>query len=114
MPVRRTPALCAAALAVVLGMTATGCSQDSASPAPLEPTTTTPSSTPTASPTGPPPMPAEARGTSRKAAVAFVRHWVDTLNYSADTLDSAPLKKLSSPECDACNAASRPPSILRS
>lgn len=48
-------------------------------------------------------MPDEARGTSRKAAVAFVRHWVDTLNYSAETLDSAPLRELSSSDCTACN-----------
>lgn len=108
MPVRRARAMLAGSLATAVAAVAlSGCTQDSAAPAPLETTTSSPTVTPSESPAAPPPMPDEARGTSRKAAVAFVRHWVDTLNYSADTLDSAPLKALSSPDCNACSAALR-------
>lgn len=109
MPVRRAPAALTGLLAAALTSAAlSGCSPDSAATAPpVEAMSTTTAATPSESPSGPPPMPDEARGTSRKAAVAFVRHWVDTLNYSADTLDSAPLRELSSAQCDACTKMTR-------
>ena len=109
MPERRARAMLAGTLASLVAVTVTGCTEGSAAPPPVQAESMPASVTPSQSPTGPPPMPDKARGSSRKAAVAFVRHWVDTLNYSADTgsTDSAPLEALSSPGCDACGADSR-------
>lgn len=48
-------------------------------------------------------MPAEAKGTSRKAAVAFVRHYVEMLNHAASGGSTDWLAERS-PECTACSA----------
>jgi hypothetical protein len=91
-----------AALAAVLVL-GTACSEDPPAPDPIAAapsTSTTPSATP--SPSGPPTMPAEAKGTSRKSAVAFVRHYVDLMNHSASALDPEPLRLLSAEDCAAC------------
>lgn len=91
-----------AAFVAVLALAA-GCSEDPPAPAPIEAapsTSTTPSATPTS--TGPPTMPAEAKGTSRKAAVAFVHHVIEVLNYSAANLDPAPIRQVSTRTCDPC------------
>ena len=103
MPLRRTPATLAGMLAATVATAVlAGCAQESAAPTPLELSPTASSVTPTESPPGPPPMPDEARGTGRKAAVAFVRHWVDTLNYSADTGSTDQLRG-STASCSACD-----------
>jgi len=47
-------------------------------------------------------MPAAARGTSEKSAMAFVRHWVDTLNYAGTTGDTSELNELSGSACKSC------------
>jgi hypothetical protein len=47
-------------------------------------------------------MPAEAEGTSRASAKAFVRHWIDTLNYAGPAGETEELRALSAPECSAC------------
>ena len=75
-------------------------------PAPL-PTESASASTPTesSSPTPsvtPPTMPAAAKGTSEKSAKAFVRYWVSSLNYAADTGEVENLDSLSAAECEAC------------
>ena len=82
------------------------CSEESPEPAPLDRASSSPSSTPTptAEPSGAPTLPPEARGTSDKAAVAFVEHVIEVLNYTARTLDTRPLAKLSSPDCAACKS----------
>lgn len=92
-----------AAVAAVLAL-ATGCSEDPPAPDPIDAapsTSTTPSATP--SPSGPPVMPDEAKGTSRKAAVPFVRHYVDVLNEAVHGGSTTWLVKRSS-NCDACLA----------
>jgi hypothetical protein len=100
---RSRRARCAALAAVLVLVTA--CSDDPPAPAPIEaapPTTSaTPSATP--SPSGPPSMPAEAKGISRKAAVPFVRHFVDVLNQAALDGSTTWLDKRS-PACKACRA----------
>ena len=91
-----------AALAAVLALT-TACSDDPPAPDPIaaaRSTSTTPTATP--SPSGPPTMPPAATGTSRRSAVAFVHHVIDVLNYSAASLDSSVLAKLSTQDCRAC------------
>jgi hypothetical protein len=49
-------------------------------------------------------MPAEAKGTSEAAAKAFVRHWIDVLNYAGPAADAEALRQVSHPDCAACNA----------
>ena len=69
-------------------------------PAPL-PRTSSPS--PTASPSATPPvMPAAARGNSRHSAQAFVRHYVDVLNYATFTGDTAAARTLDDASCKSC------------
>jgi hypothetical protein len=49
-------------------------------------------------------MPAEAKGTSAEAAKAFVRYWIDSLNYAAQSGRTDHLKRLNSQTCAACVA----------
>ncbi len=68
------------------------CSDDppSASPPPSASSSSAP--TESASPSGPPTLPAAAKGTTPAAAKAFVRYYVDLINYGLETLDSEPLR----------------------
>jgi hypothetical protein len=100
-----------AASAVLLGCALAGCTDDAPEPEPLP--SPAASSAPTASASasaspspasGPPTMPPEARGTSRASAEAFVRHWVDSLNYSGPQGDTASLRRLSTADCIDCDA----------
>lgn len=89
----------AAGLALALALGAVGCSDDAppaGSPVPSDSS----SATATASV---PALPAEARGRGPKAAEAFVRHYVDLINYGLRTLDSEPLAAASSEDCEACD-----------
>lgn len=47
-------------------------------------------------------MPAEAKGRSEASAKAFVRFWVDTLNYAGSSGDTAELKRISHADCTSC------------
>lgn len=80
-----------------------GCTS-SAEPTPLpEPTvSTSPSARPGVTPPG---LPPEAEGTSPRAAKAFVRYWVETLNYATVTGDTRRLLELSSTKCESCASA---------
>lgn len=99
-------------VALVLCGALSACSDHAGSPKPLAPATSpaTPSPTatsrtsPSPSVTGPPTMPAEARGTSKASAEAFVRHWVDVLNYSGSAGDSRSLRRLGKRNCQDCDA----------
>lgn len=62
-----------------------------------------PSPTRTSSPT-PPTLPAEARGTSPAAAKAFVRYFVETINFGMSSGDTSPLREASAPGCVTCLA----------
>jgi hypothetical protein len=87
-----------AAAALVLLLAA--CDSGSDDPTPKEPTSASPTSpTPTASL---PTMPAQASEDSPEGAAAFVKHYVDVLNYAAATGDVDELSRLSSPDCDGC------------
>ena len=48
-------------------------------------------------------MPAEAKGTSQKSAKAFVRYYIDVLNFATATGDTGTALRLSSPNCDSCS-----------
>jgi hypothetical protein len=88
---------CAAALA--------GCDSNP-SPAPLpseSPPSASPSATSTPSPT-PPAMPDAAKGTGERSAKAFVRYYIDALNFATSTGDTALLKAYSDRSCDSCNS----------
>jgi hypothetical protein len=94
-------AVVAAALALASPVLA-GCSDD---PPTAAPPPTAASSSPTGSsgtPSGPPALPAAAKGTTPAAAKAFVRYYVDLINYGLETLDAKPLRTASSETCDFC------------
>lgn len=101
-PVRR---LLATVVTLMAAVTLTGC-QSNPEPPPVE---AAPSPSPSPSPTEPttepaPTMPAEAQGTSRAAAKAFVRHYVELMNHATATGDTGPLKSASDQGCASCNA----------
>ncbi|MDQ1103264.1 DUF6318 family protein [Nocardioides zeae] len=50
-----------------------------------------------------PVMPEEARGEGDAAAVAFVEHWVELVNYALATGDTGPARDLA-PDCSTCDA----------
>jgi len=49
-------------------------------------------------------MPAEAEGNTRKGAKAFVRHYIETLNYTTATGDTSTLAALDDGSCRSCSA----------
>lgn len=77
------------------------CSDDPPSGSP--PPTSSSSPTSSATPSGPPTMPAAAKGRTPEAAEAFVRYYVDLINYGLETLDSAPLRAFASDGCRLCD-----------
>ena len=79
----------------------TGCDSNP-SPAPLPSESPSPSSSSPSPTATPPTLPAAAKGTSEAAAKAFVRYWIDTLNYAGETGDTSGLRRVSSPECKSC------------
>ena len=95
--------------AVVCGLVLTAglasCSENP-EPQPLEDTTaaanSTPSPTPSRSPNGAPTMPPEAKGTSKQAAIAFVEHVIEVLNYTAQSLNTQVFQRISASNCEAC------------
>ena len=103
--VRSSHVLAAFAVTVSLGLS--GCTNDAAEPSPLASPTDSGASSPSQSASvadAAPSMPAEARGTSAAAAEAFVRHWVEVLNYSGPAGNSRQLRRISSSECVDCDA----------
>jgi hypothetical protein len=47
-------------------------------------------------------MPEAAKGTSAASAKAFVRYYVDAINYASGTGDTAPIKNSSASDCVSC------------
>lgn len=89
---------------IVLGLMLVGCnSNPEPAPLPTEGVTSSATTTPTQSPT-PPTMPAEAEGTNKAAAKAFVRHYIDLVNHAMATGDVEPLRRSSAPSCSSCEA----------
>lgn len=76
---------------------------------PVQATTGTPSpaSDPAPSPDGPPTLPAAARGNGPRSAKAFVRYYIATLNFAAQTGETRALRRSSSDSCAACGAIAR-------
>ncbi|MGW6198142.1 DUF6318 family protein [Kribbella sp. NPDC055110] len=71
---------------------------DSSTAVPSPTTSTQPNGTPS----GPPLRPATANGLSLAAAEAFVRHYVDLMNYASQTGDGRPLLAASDGGCEGC------------
>lgn len=97
---------CAVTTAAVIALVTTAGCTNNPTPEPLPDHTSAASGTPSpsvsSSPDGPPTLPPEAKGTSKRAAVAFVKHWVASLNYAMRSLDAAPLEQLASNKCRVC------------
>jgi hypothetical protein len=71
------------------------------SPPEAEPTRTASTPTTTPSPT-PPTLPAAAKGRGAASAKAFVRHYIDVLNYATFTGDVSALRHLGAKHCGSC------------
>ncbi len=89
-------------------MGVTGCDSNP-TPKPLTPAAlaTDPASSaegPQSAPPTAPAMPVAAQGTGPRAAKAFVRHWIETLNYAVSTGDTSQVRVLSMADCESCNA----------
>ncbi|HET7414971.1 MAG TPA: DUF6318 family protein, partial [Arthrobacter sp.] len=71
---------------------------------PVETSTGTPSPAgdPTPSPDGPPTLPAAARGKGARAAKAFVRYYIATMNHAVATGDTSLVHSLSASDCESC------------
>ena len=100
----RSPALAAAAVvAAVLSSGLTGC-ESSPAPGPMpKAQSTVPEPSPSPSPSAPT-MPAAAKGSGAKAAKAFARYWIESLNYAGNSGDTYVLRNISSRSCKACAA----------
>ncbi len=108
-----------AALAAGLWLTSAACTAapgaapSTATPTATAPTTTsttTATSTPSSTTSGkpqPPVMPALARENSQAGAKAFVRYFVDTLNFSWQALRPDALSAESSKRCNVCRLISK-------
>lgn len=113
---RKTATSMVAAVALLLTGACTDDSGPSAPPTPTDVVTSSPTSDPaptTASPTtelspttdevsGPPEMPDEAREYSEAGAEAFVRHYVELLNYSTQAPESGLLEPYGLDSCQSC------------
>ena len=49
-------------------------------------------------------LPDEARGDDDAAAVAFVEHWVELVNYSAISGDVSAIEQITGAECEVCQS----------
>lgn len=78
-----------------------GCSSNP-EPPPLEGASAAPSATPTPTEV-PPELPIEAKGTTAASAKAFVRHYIDLINYATASGDTAPLATAGASMCVSCN-----------
>lgn len=92
--------------AIVLVMVVGGCAACGGSSAPGDPSP--PSLVPSGSPSPtrtPPPLPPAATKATKAGAVAFVRHYIDLLNYAQATGDVGPSSVVESPTCRSCARA---------
>lgn len=104
---RRSGVLAHAVVCSMLALALAGCGSSNPKPASpaSEPVPSSVTPTASASPVAPT-LPAEAKGTSAAAAKAFVRHFVETLNYSETSGDTTALRTLYSRECAFCEGIS--------
>jgi hypothetical protein len=95
----------AVVVAVVVAAGLLASCQSNPAPSPAEGLESSASPSVSASPTPTPPaMPAEAEGTSRASAKAFVRHYISLINFAMATGDVTALENLSSDRCSTCAA----------
>lgn len=92
----RTPLLIAST-ALTAALIA-GCGENDPAPRP------SPTPSPTASSTGrvAPPLPPAATAHTKAGAIAFVRHYIDLINYTQATGDTKPIHALEKPSCTSC------------
>lgn len=96
-----------AAAGVAVLVLLTGCAADEPAPQPAPSTATTPSpsSATSSPPVAVPQLPEAATVGDAAGAEAFVRHWVDVLNYAYQTGDTAPLDAITLPDCELCEGS---------
>ncbi len=92
---------CLVVASPLLAACSAGSEDESANPAPTAEPTPTLGQAGSPEPTGPqvtePTLPAAARGSSVRSAKAFVRHYIDLLNYAMVTGDTRAFRAVSAP-----------------
>lgn len=91
---------------VVVACLVAGCTPDEPDPTSTAsvPTTSTTTEPTTSTPTvAVPELPEAATVGDAAGAEAFVKHWVDVLNYAYATGDTEPVQELSLPVCELCS-----------
>lgn len=90
----------------LLGMTLAACDDDTdsgtAPPSTAAPTSTSPTSDDPPDDVAPPVMPAAAREKTTAGAKAFVKYYIDVLNYGFTHNSSEGVRELATRECDVC------------
>ena len=82
-------------LAIAALLLVASCTDD---PEPIEPKpTASPKPTATA-----PALPTEATKETPDGSIAFVAHWIDVFNFSANSGDLTALRELNGPDCEGC------------
>lgn len=91
--------------ALTLSLVLAGCGGDPEAPPDPTATTSGVSTTPSTPPTpSAPVLPEAATANTKAGAIAFVRHYVEVFNHAQATGVHAELEKLSSRDCDECEA----------
>ncbi|WP_420819123.1 DUF6318 family protein [Nocardioides iriomotensis] len=93
--------LVAVAAAGLLGFGTSACTSGDDPPKPAPLPTESPSPTGSSS-EAPPSLPADAGGSSTRAAKAFARHFVDLVNYASATGDVEAINAVASDSCRVC------------
>jgi hypothetical protein len=77
-----------------------GCGSDPKADPSLSPSS--PLTSPVSTTPSPPAMPEAAKANTKAGAIAFVRHYVDLVNYAQATGDVSPLQRVEDPRCESC------------
>jgi hypothetical protein len=87
---------------VVSTLLLTGCSADDTVSAPPRPRTPTSPVTTTSPTPAPPELPTAARKNTKAGAVAFAHHYINLINFAAQSGDMDGLRWASQPQCRGC------------
>jgi hypothetical protein len=108
MTVRRRIRALGATL-VVVGLVATGCSDDPAHPKPLPSKSSTPTGGTAGTPSSPssgaaPDLPPGAMGEGSRASTEFARYYLTLINFGQHSGNTDPMREFSFEQCSTCKA----------
>lgn len=89
-------------LILALCLLVAGCGGEPSAPVPSSGPSATASPTPSSTPTGAPVLPEAATQNTKAGAIAFVKHYIELINYAQATGDTAALAAVDSKACKSC------------